>query len=228
MSRSQSPHPRGPGRGRGSGPALGGGTAPQPHLRGILVYSVPPPPSSARPAVPSASVAPGPPVAQGGICFERLSHPFRAPCRRSRPVCPSVPRGVRPRSKATQRALNAAHIPPLRLRPLARPAASSAWDPGGTRLPRGNRLCPRAEQAANHLGPGPENICGWRECGNKKPEVWWLQNHYCMKACILSFTKHLLRTSSVPDTEGTIVNKSLRTCSAGTYSLGKTGYFFRS
>lgn len=152
------PTPQRPGRGRGSRPALGGGTAPQPHLRGILVYSVPPPPSSARPAVPSAAVAPGPPITRGrhlppvSCALQALSAGLS-----TRPA-PSVT----PCSKATQRALNAAHIPPLRLRPPARPAASSAWNPGATRLHLGNLLCPLAEQAAK-----PPRAW-WRECGNKK------------------------------------------------------------
>lgn len=57
---ARSLHPRGQGRGRGSEPALGGGKAPRAHLLGCRVSWVPPPPSSARPALETPR--PGPPT----------------------------------------------------------------------------------------------------------------------------------------------------------------------
>lgn len=65
---ARSLHPRGPGRGRGSEPALGGGKDPRAHLHSCRVSWVPPPPSSARPALETPGPrppTPGPPTPQG-------------------------------------------------------------------------------------------------------------------------------------------------------------------
>ena len=122
-------------RGRALRACPWGRDGPRPHLLGILVGPVPPPPPSARPAVLRAAWALGPPSAlRDGATLS--VHRCGAVCRAvslSRAVGPCRP--APPCGRSALRTLLRSGAGP----PRSSPATDPARDPGGTRL-RGRDL----------------------------------------------------------------------------------------
>lgn len=144
LSRSGSPHPSDPGPGGARGLPSGGRDGPPPHLRAILVGSVPPPPSCA------------PPWAGGSSSVLRGCAP--APCGGRAPsagpsVCPAP--SVRVCPAAALWALDAAH----RTSPWRGPRALSG--PNGDAPPGGDLRLFLPRRAVSHTGYLPAGVCRW-------------------------------------------------------------------